>query len=160
MRPLIVFLGLCLLPFIGQDPPIRHVPQTVDSTFAQRGRLCPNAPDLSGVGRPNDARRSVAELLGSITSVDVHQFGRNFVDFVAVQAYLHQLLAQRPRGLSRSLGWANATPLAGEGVLGTLHFATGSTGVFEAAQVHLCAQDSSGVYWWLRLAPLDLWPPQ
>jgi hypothetical protein len=153
-------LGMLLLPFVGQDPPIRHVLQTVDATFAQRGTLCPNAPNLGGVSRRNDAQRSVAELLGSITAIDIHQFGQNFIDFVAVQVYLRQLLAQRPRGLSRGLNWANATPLAGGGVLGTLHFATGATGVFEAAHVHLCAQDSSGVYWWLRLASLDLWPPQ
>ena len=155
-----MFLGVLLLPFVAQDPPIRHVPQTVDSTLAQRGGLCANAPSLSGVHRPNDGRRSVAQVLGSITAVDVHQFGRNFVDFAAVQAYLHQRLAQRPRVLFQYRPWAEATPLAAAGVLATLHFSTGSTGVFEATNVHLCAQDSSGVYWWLRLAPLDLWPPQ
>jgi len=159
MRPVIMSLVTLLLPFVGQDPPVRHVPRA-DSTFARRGGLCPNAPYLGGVSRPNDARRSVAELLGSITAVDVHQFGSNFIDFAAVQAYLHQRLAQKPRVLFRHLPWAEATPLADAGVLGTLHFATGSTGVLEATRVHLCAQDSSGVYWWLRLAPLDLWPPE
>jgi hypothetical protein len=160
MRPTILFLGVLLLPFVGQDPAIRHVPQARDSTFDERGALCPDAPYLGGVSRPNDARRSVAQVLGSITAVDVHQVGRNFVDFAAVQAYLHQRLAQRPRVLFRHLPWANPTPLAAAGVLGMLHFASGATGVFEATDVHLCAQDSSGVYWWLRLGPLDLWPPQ
>jgi hypothetical protein len=137
MRATIMFLGVFLLPFVEQDPPIRHVPPTVDSPFAERGSLCPNAPSLSGVSRPNDARRSVAQVLGSISAVDVHQFGRNFVDFAAVQAYLHQRLAQKPRVLFRHLPWANATPLAAAGVLGTLHYASGSTGVFEATDVYL-----------------------
>ena len=156
---MIMLLGMFLLPFVLQDPPIRHVPRTVDSTFAERGALCPHAPYLGGVSRPNDARRSVAEVLGTVTAVDVYQFGRSFVDFVAVQTYLHKQLAERPRVLYRHVPWAEATPLAAAGVLGTLHFATGSTGVFEATDVHLCAQDSSGAYWWLRLVPLDTWPP-
>ena len=155
-----MFLGLLLLPFVGQDPPIRHVPQTIDSTRAERKSLCPNAHALDGVNRANDARRSVAQVLGTITALDVHQFGPSFIDFVAVQTYLREQLAQRPRILYRYAPWAEATPLAAAGVLGTLHFATGSTGVFEATDVHLCAQDSSGVYWWLRLVPLDVWPPQ
>jgi len=162
MRPTIMFLGMfmLLLPVVGQDPPIRHVPQIVDSTFAERGGLCPNAHYPSGASRANDARLSVAQVLGPISTVDVYQFGQSFVDFVAVQTYLLRQLAQRPRVLYRYAPWAEATPLAAAGVLGTLHFATGSTGVFEATGVHLCAQDSSGVYWWLRLVPLDMWPPQ
>jgi hypothetical protein len=156
---MIMILGMLLLPFAAQDPPVRHVPRTADSSFAERGGLCPDAPYLGGVSRPNDARRSVAEVLGTITALDVHQFGRSFVDFAAVQTYLHKQLSAKPRVLYRHVPWAEATPLDAAGVLGTLHFATGSTGVFEATDVHLCAQDSSGVYWWLRLVPLDVWPP-
>jgi hypothetical protein len=70
---MIIFLGMFLLPFVAQEPPIRHVPRTVDSTFTARGSLCGDAPCLGGVSRPNDARRSVAEVLGTITAVDVHQ---------------------------------------------------------------------------------------
>lgn len=158
MRPTLVFLGIFLMQLVGQDPPIRHVPR-VDSTFAGRLRLCPDVPYLSGASQPNDARRSVAQLLGTITAVDVHQFGRTFIDFAAVQTYLQGQLARRPRVLYRSVPWAEGTPLADSGVLGTLHFSTGSTGAFEATDVHLCAQDSSGVYWWIRLVPLDMWPP-
>ena len=158
MRATVMFLCMFLLPFVGQDPPIRHVPQPVDS-IAERGGFCPNAQYLGGVSRANDARRSVAQALGTITAVDVYQFGPSFVDFVAVQTYLRRQLAQRPRVLYRYVPWAEATPLAAAGVLGTFHFASGSTGVFEATDVHLCAQDSSGVYWWLRLVPLDVWPP-
>ena len=153
-----MFLGMLLMQSVGQDPPISHVPR-VDSTFAERLRLCPNVPYLGGVTQSNDARRSVAQVLGTITAVEVHQFGRSFVDFAAVQTYLGSQLAQRPRVLYRHVPWAEATPLADSGVLGTLHFATGSTGVFEATDVHLCAQDSSGVYWWIRMVPLDMWPP-
>ena len=158
MSATLVFLGMFLMQSVGQDPPIRHVPR-VDSTFAERLRLCPGVPYLGGVSQPNDARRSVAQALGTITAVDVHQFGRAFSDFAAVQTYLQGQLARRPRVLYRYTPWAEATPLADSGVLGTLHFAAGSTGVFEATDLHFCAQDSSGVYWWLRLVPLDMWPP-
>ena len=158
MRPTIVFLGMFLMQSVGQDPPIRLVPR-IDSTFAERFGLCPGVPNLSGVSQPNDARGSVAQALGTITAVDVHQFGRTFGDFAAVQTYLQGQLARRPRVLYRYSPWAEATRLADSGVLGTLHFATGSTGVFEATDVHFCAQDSSGVYWWIRLVPLDMWPP-
>ena len=155
-----MFLGILLMPLVGQDPVMRHVPQTVDSTFAERSRLCSNARNLGGVSRANDARRSVAQMLGTITSLDVYQFGPIFGDFVAVQTYLRTQLAQRPRVLYRYEPWAESTPLAVTGVVGALHFATGSTGVFEATDVHLCAQDTSGVYWWFRLAPTDIWPSQ
>ena len=155
-----MLFGMLLFPVVGQDPPIRHVPQVFDSAFAERRGLCPNAHYLGGASRANDARLSVAQVLGPIATVDVYQFGLNFVDFAAVQTYLRRQLAQRPRVLYRYVPWAEATPLAAAGVVATLHFATGSTGVFEATDVHLCAQDSSGVYWWLRLVPSDIWPPQ
>ena len=158
LRPTSVFLGILLVPLNWQDPVIRHVPRTADSTFAERSRLCSNARYVGGGTVGNDARRSVAELLGTITSLDVHQFGPEFGDFAAVQTYLRTQLAQRPRTSYRSVPWAEGTPLAVSGVVGTIHFATGSTGRFEATNVHLCAQDASGLYWWFRLAPLDLWP--
>jgi hypothetical protein len=44
MRPTIFFLGVLLLPFVGQDPPIRHVSQVVDSTVDEHGGLYPDAP--------------------------------------------------------------------------------------------------------------------
>jgi hypothetical protein len=138
-----VLLGILLMPLAWQDPAVRHVPRTVDSTFAQRSRLCSNARSLAGVSVANDARRSVAELLGTIASLDVHQFGPDFGDFVAVETYFRTQLAQRPRAAYRYEPWAESTPLAASGVVGTIHFATGSTGLFEATGVHLCAQDSS-----------------
>jgi hypothetical protein len=92
-----VFLGILLVPLAWQDPVIRHVPRTTDSTFAERSRLCSNARYVGGGTVGNDARRSVAELLGTITSLDVHQFGPEFGDFAAVQTYLRTQLAQRPR---------------------------------------------------------------
>ena len=156
--PIVMFFGLLLLPWPGQDPPVRHVPRTADTTFASRAGLCPAARSPGGVSQANDARRSVAQLVGTVTSVDVYQFGRNFVDFAAVQTYLVKQLAQKPRVMYRYSPWAEGTPLAEMGVLGVFHFAGGSTGVFEATDVHLCVQDASGVYWWFRVAPMDLWP--
>jgi hypothetical protein len=70
---MIMILGMFLLPLVAQDPPIRHVPRTVDSTFAERSGLCPDAPYLGGVSQPNDARRSVAQVLGAVAAVDVYQ---------------------------------------------------------------------------------------
>jgi len=151
-----VFLGILLVPLAWQDPVIRHVPRTTDSTFAERSRLCSNARYVGGGTVGNDARRSVAELLGTITSLDVHQFGPEFGDFAAVQTYLRTQLAQRPRISYRHQPCAESTPLADAGVVGTLHFANGSTGLFETTGVHLCAQDASGVHWWFRLGPLEV----
>ena len=111
MSATLVFLGMFLMQSVGQEPPIRHVPR-VDSTFAERLRLCPGVPYLGGVSQPNDVRRSIAQALGTITAVDVHQFGRAFSDFAAVQAYLQGQLARRPRVLYRYTPWAEATPLA------------------------------------------------
>jgi hypothetical protein len=139
---------------------MRHVPRTVDSSVTRRDRLCPGARDMGGVIQGNDARRSVAEVLGAITQVDVHRFGPGFADFVAVQTYLRRQLAQRPRAFYQYTPWAEPTPLGAAGVFGTLHFANGSAGIFEAAGDYLCVQDTSGVHWWLRLAPLDIWPLQ
>ena len=154
------FLALFLLPLAGQDPPVRHVPRTVDSTISGRIDLCPGAPYVGGLSRANDARRSISELFGTITEIEVHQFGASFVDFSAVQTYVQGQLAQRPRTLYRYSAWAEATPLAGSGVVGTIRFVTGSTGRLEGTGIHLCIEDASGVYWCVRLAPSDVWPPQ
>ena len=152
-------LALIFLPLTGQDPPVRHVPR-VDSTITGTIALCSGAPSVAGGSRANDARLSISELFGAVTEVDVHQFGTSFVDFEAVQNYVHAQLAQRPRTLYRYSAWAEATPLAGSGVVGTIRFATGSEGRFEATGIHLCIEDGSGVYWWIRLAPSDVWPLQ
>jgi len=160
MKPTLLCLSMLLLPSVGQDLAIRHVPKTIDSGFSTRTRLCPEAPYEGGVSRENDARRTLEQLLGPITAMDVHQFGPKFSNFKDVDGYLRELLAQRPRTAFRYSAWAEMTPLTFEGVLGRLRFANGSTGAFEAAGVHVCAQDSSGVYWWLRLAPMDIRPSE
>jgi len=163
MKPTLICLGILLVPAVGPDLTIRHVPKTIDSGFSTRTRLCPGAPYEGGVSRRNDARSTLEQLLGPITAIDVHQlspqkrFSPNFKD---VELYLGELLAQRPRTADRFAAWAEMTPLAFDGILGTLRFSNGSTGAFEVAGVHVCAQDSSGVYWWFRLAPGDIWPTQ
>src|ERR1700687_5707836 len=63
-RLMITFLGMLLLPVVGQDPPIRHVPQTVDSPLAERRGLCSKAHYRGGASRVNDARLAVAQVLG------------------------------------------------------------------------------------------------
>ena len=153
------WLALILLPLAGQDPPVRYVPR-LDSTIGGRTALCSGAPYIGGSSRANDARHSISELFGTISAIDVHQFGVSFIDFSAVQRYVQGQLAERPRTLYRYSAWAEATPLAGSGVVGTIHFATGSARRFEAVGIHLCIEDASGVYWWIRLAPLDVWPSQ
>jgi hypothetical protein len=152
-------LALILLHLAGQNPPVRHLPRG-DSTLGATIALCSGAPYIGGTSRANDARLSISELFGAVTEVDVHQFGAGFVDFAAVQTYVHRQLAQRPRTLYRYRAWAEATPLAGSGVVGTIRFTAGSEGRLEATGIHLCIEDTSGVYWWIRLAPSDLWPLQ
>jgi hypothetical protein len=119
--------------------------------------VCPNAIGTAGGLEPNDAQRPVSELLRTISSVDVHQFGTSFGRFSAVQRYLAKLLAQRPRVSYGSIPWAEGTPLAAWGVLGTVHFTAGADARFEAVGPHLCVQDSAGVGTWWRLAPSDVW---
>jgi hypothetical protein len=163
MKPTLIGLGILLLPSVGQDLTIRHVPKTIDSGFSTRTRLCPGAPYEGGVSQRNDARRTLEQLLGPITAIDVHQFSprnRFSPNFKDVERYLGELLALRPRTAERFAAWAEMTPLDFDGILGTLRFANGSTGAFEVAGVHVCAQDSSGVYWWFRLVPGDTWPTQ
>jgi len=141
-----------------QDLPVRLVPHG-NSTIDGARALCSGAPSRGGDSRANDARLSLSNVFGAVTELDVHQFGSGFVDFAAVQTYLHAQLAQRPRTLYRYSAWAEATPLGASGVVGTIRFATGSEGRFEVTGVHLCIEDASGVYWWIRLAPSDVWPP-
>jgi hypothetical protein len=151
-------LVLVLVPLAGQDLPVRLVPHG-DSTIDGTRALCSGAPSRGGDSRANDARLSISNMFGVVTEVDVHQFGSGFVDFAAVHTYLHAQLAQRPRTLYRYRPWAEATPLGDSGVVGTIRFATGSEGRFEVTGIHLCIEDASGVYWWIRLAPSDVWPP-
>ena len=154
----LLLLATLVVPLATQDLSVRHVPARIDPAFAKRTTLCRNAPSDSGGARANDARRSLSQLLGLVASIDVHQVGSEFSNTESVAAYLRRLIAQNPRTSFGSVPWAEATPLASLGVVGRLHYANGSTGAFEAADVHLCAQDSSGVYWWFRVAPLDLLP--
>jgi hypothetical protein len=159
MKRSMSLLALVLLPLAGQEPAVRHVPRG-DSPIGGTMALCSSAPHIGGGSRANDARLSISEVFGAVTEVDVHQFGASFVDFAAVQTYVRGRLAQRPRTLYRYQAWAEATPLAGSGVAGTIRFATGSQGHFEATGIHLCIEDASGVYWWIRLAPSEIWPLQ
>lgn len=143
----------------GSEPPIRYVPRVVDAGLASRYHLCPDAPASGGANVANDARRSVAELLGpELVEVQVHQVGDGFRDFGAVEAHLRALLARRPRVASRDTPWAEGTPLAAGGILGTLRYPGGREGRIEVAGVHVCAQDSAGTFWWMRLAHVDVWP--
>jgi hypothetical protein len=138
-------------------PPIHHVPRLVDSTFHHRITLCPAATTAAGELLQNDARRSTAELFGTVTSVDVHQFGDSFAGFAAVQRYLEQLLARRPRTSYPSIPWAEGTPLAAWGVLGTVHLNDGTDARLEAVGSHLCFQRATGAATWWRLEPMDVW---
>jgi hypothetical protein len=160
MKPTFICLGMLMLPLAAQELAIRDVPKIIDSGFLKRYKLCPGAPYEDGVGPGNDERRSVEQLLGPITAIDVHQFGPKYTNFKDVENYLRGVLAKRPRTAHRFQAWANMTPLFPEGVLGRLRFANGSTGAFEATSAYVCAQDASGVYWWFRLVPMDIWPGQ
>jgi hypothetical protein len=151
---------LIVLTVLGlARPPIRLVPRIVDPQFATRLDLCPTSPRSVGTFEDNEARRSVAELLGpEVVELQVHQVGDSLRDFAKVANHIRHLLAQRPRFISRFPPWAEATPMEAEGILGTLRYTHGRTGRFEFAGIHLCAEDSTGKAWWIRLAPGDLWP--
>ena len=160
MTRLTVVLGMVLLMTTsGSGPRIRHVPRVVDTQFATRSSLCPDAPVSGGTSEGNDARRSVAEFLGpELVELHVYQVGGGFPDFGAVAAHLRWVLAQRPRSVSRYSPWAEGTPLAAAGILGTLRYTRGRGGRVEVVGVHVCLQDSAGTTWWMRLAPIDVWP--
>jgi hypothetical protein len=159
MRVPALVLAMALTPVFGAKLRIRHVPRVVDAQFATRLTLCPGAPASGGMSRANDARRSVAQLLGpELIELQVHQIGDSFPDFGKVVSHIRGLLNRRPQHLSRSIHWAEPTPLAAYGILGTLRYTHGRKGWIEIAGLHVCAQDSAGRFWWIRLAPVDLWP--
>ncbi len=152
-------LTLVVMALPAAGPPIRYVPRLVDHEFATRSVLCKNAPTNHAVGQSNDAKLSIIEWLGpELREVQVHQLGNDVRDFNAAQNQIRRLLARRPRFLNHFSPWAEATPLATQGILGTLRYSDDRTGRFEIAGVHLCLQDSAGVFWWIRLAEVDVWP--
>jgi hypothetical protein len=152
-------LTMLLIAAPGAGPPIRHAPRVVDRGFATRVSLCHAVPANPGGVRTNDSKLSAAEILGpELLELQVHQLGDGLADFDAAVSHLRRLLAQRPRIVSPQTPWAEATPLASEGILGTLRYTHGRTGRFEAAGMHLCFQDSAGAFWWMRLAAIDVWP--
>ena len=151
-------LAILLTTLPAADPPVRHVPRIVDREFAARTTLCRDAAAASqGSVRTNEAKLSLAEWLGpDLVELQVHQTGAELVDFGAAASHIRRLLARRPRFLSPFPPWAEATPLAAQGILGTLRYTGGRTGRFEIAGHHVCLQDSGGAFWWVRLAEVDI----
>ena len=151
-------LTLLLMAFpIG--PRIRHVPRTIDHAFAARSHLCKGAPDSEGAVQTNEAKLSLAELWGSeLIEIQVHQIGEGFGDFNSAADHIRELLAQRPRVLTSYSPWAEATPLAVQGILGTLQYREDRSGVIEITGMHACFQDRTGTFWWVRVAAVDVWP--
>ena len=163
MTTILALIGLFMFARAQQSVPVRYVPAfdpDTEASFRGLGTICGNAPYEGGIYENNDARRPLEELFGTITLIEVHQFGPAFKTFQAVEMYLRDLLVQRPRTAFRYHAWANGTPLSKSGAAGTFHFANGTRGVFQATTVYFCAQDSRGLYWWVRLslAGGDLWP--
>jgi hypothetical protein len=139
-------------------PPIRHVPRVVDVHFASRMQLCPEAPDSGGTGQVNDSQRTITEFLGTgLREIAVHQIGDSFPKFSVAQQHIREVMARRPQVFSRYSPWAEATPLAANGILATLLYTRGRSGRLEIAGTHLCFQDPTGTVWWVRVAPVDLW---
>jgi hypothetical protein len=85
----------------AQNVPIHLVPRTVDPTFERRYSLCPGASTEVGLTRSTDDRASVEELFGPVSSIEIHQFGSKFSTFSGVETYVRELLAKRPRSVSR-----------------------------------------------------------
>jgi hypothetical protein len=152
----LTLLGVVISSLGSQNVPIHQVSRTVNPAFERRVRLCPGASYEGGVDRSND-RASVEELFGPITSIEIHQFGPKFANFSAVETYVRELLAKRPRFVSRYRAWANLTSLGRDGVLGTIRLGNGMSGVFEATGPYVCLQDAMSRHWWLRLVPDDVW---
>ncbi len=75
-----------------------------------------------------------------------------------MKRHIRQVLAERPRVFSGYAPWAEGTPLARSGILGTLRYAHGRRGRLEIAGSHLCLEDTMARVWWVRVAPVDLWP--
>lgn len=154
----IAVLTVLLMAFGTGEPPIRYVPRVVDRDFAGRMRMCRSAPASHDTIQTNDARLSVAELLGSeLLELQVHQIG-NGLDFDSAANHIRRLLTRRPRVVSNYSPWAEPTPLAVQGILGSLRYSHGRTGPIEIAGMHLCFQDHAGGFWWTRLADVDVWP--
>ena len=153
----LTLLGAFMATLGPRNVPIHHDSRTVDPAFESRYALCPGASYEGGVDQSNESRASVEELFGPITTIEIHQFGPKFTTFSAVEAYVRDLLAKRPRRVSRYQPWANLTALAREGVLGTIRFGNGVSGVFEATGPYVCLQDAMSRHWWLRLVPMDVW---
>ena len=150
-------LTLVFMAF-SSGPRIRYVPRTIDHAFTTRIHLCKSAPDTPGAIQTNEAKLSIAELLGSeLSEIQVHQIGQGFADFNAAADHIRDLLRQRPRVLSKYTPWAEGTPLAVQGILGTLQYSGDRFGRIEIAGVHACLQDSIGTFWWVRVAVVDLW---
>jgi len=150
--------ALVLIAFSG-EPRIRYVPRTIDHAFTTRFHLCQNSPDTPGAIQTNAAKLSITELFGSdLIEIQVHQIGDGFADFNAAADHVRDLLRQRPRVISKYTAWAEGTPLAVQGILGTLKYGRGRSGRIEISGVHACLQDSTGTFWWVRVAALDLWP--
>jgi len=153
----LLLIGLTVVS--GASTPIRYEPRVVDVHFAFRQRLCPDAPASGGMGVANDQQRSVAEFLGpALREIVIHQVGDSLVTFTRVREHVEEVLARRPHGFSRYTPWAEGTPLATGGILGTLRYRGNRTGQLEISGLHLCFQDSTGVVWWARVAPVDRWP--
>jgi hypothetical protein len=161
--------GLAVIPFgsvlaaglalMSGPPPIRHVPRVVDVHFASRMHLCPGTPDRGGIGQANDTGKTITEFLGTgLREIAVHQIGDSFPKFNVVQQHIRQVMSQRPQEFSRYSPWAEATPLAANGILATLRYTRGRSGRLEIAGSHLCFQDTTGTVWWVRVGSVDVWP--
>ena len=148
-----------LMVVSGASTPIRNEPRIVDVHFASRQRLCPDASASGGMGLANDHQRSIAEFLGpALREIAIHQVGDSLATFTEVRAHVKEVFARRPQVFSRYTPWAEGTPLATHGILGTLRFRGDGNGQLEISGSHLCFQDSTGVVWWARVAPVDVWP--
>lgn len=152
-------LTAVLMAFGTRGPPIRYVPRVVDRDLAGRVTMCKGAPASYGTIQTNDAKRSVAELLGpELLEVQVHQIGDGLAGFDSAANHIRHLLTRRPHFLGKYPPWAEATPLGVQGILGTLRYSHDRRGPIEIAGMHVCFQDSTGVFWWTRLAEVDVWP--
>lgn len=137
--------------------PIRAAPRLVDPHLASRGRLCPTAPDSAGTLQSNDSAQSILQFLGpGLAEVAVHQTGDSFRGFPPVEAHIRQVLGSRPGAFFRGTPWAEGTPLAANGILGTVRYRNGAAGTLEITGHHVCVQDSLVRTWWIRVAPGDL----
>ena len=75
----LLFFGLFAGTLGPQNVQIYDVPTPGAPAVKSRFRLCPNASAESGVSRANDTRASIEQLFGTLTSVEIHQFGQSFL---------------------------------------------------------------------------------